>query len=157
MIAGTREEVIAECRTWIDTKFVHQAGMKGAGVDCAHLMSEVYFATGHMPKVFYPVYGQDWFKHAEYEEKYVIENSKMYFQEVTEAECLPGDWVAIKISKAYAHCALVTQVKDGHPSKGLNAWPTKEKVWEVDLIQDPIFAGRLKRYFSPLLWHQEEK
>jgi hypothetical protein len=144
-----RKEVVAEARSFVGTPFIHQAGVKGAGVDCAHLISEVYRVTGFMPAIKYPVYGKDWFRHAENEEKYIVEVAKLYFKEITEAEAGIGDWMAVKIGRAYAHCAIITEVKDGKPIKGINAWPSKDKVWEVDIRQDKIFAGRLTRYFTP--------
>lgn len=33
-----RELVVAEARTWLGTKFLHQGRIKGAGVDCVGLM-----------------------------------------------------------------------------------------------------------------------
>lgn len=144
-----REAVIAEARSWIDTPFVHQAECKGAGVDCAHIINAVYSTCGLMPWYQFPVYGKDWFRHAENEEKYIVEIAKLYFDEIRESECLPGDWLVVRLGRAYAHCAIITEVRNNLPSKGINAWPTHEKVWEVDLQQDRIFSGRLKRYFRP--------
>lgn len=42
----TRADVVAEARTWIGTKFVHQQSMKGAGVDCIGLARGVYRELG---------------------------------------------------------------------------------------------------------------
>lgn len=42
----TAEDVVAEARTWIGTKFHHQARVKGAGVDCAGLVIMVAKALG---------------------------------------------------------------------------------------------------------------
>jgi hypothetical protein len=144
-----RKAVVDEARSFVGTPFKHQAGVKGAGVDCAHLISEVYRVVGLMPAITYPVYGRDWFRHAANEEKYIVEVAKLYFREIAESEAGVGDWMAVKIGRAYAHCAIITEVQNGKPSKGINAWPTKEKVWEVDIQQDTVFSGHLKRYFSP--------
>lgn len=144
-----RQAVVTEARTWVGTKFVHQAGVKGAGCDCAHLISETYRAAGLMPAIVYPVYGKDFYRHAEHEEKYIVETAKKYFDEITEAECAPGDWITVKVGRAYAHCAIVTSVKNGKPWKAINAWPVRDTVWEVDCQQDTVFTGRLKRYWSP--------
>ncbi len=37
----TRDEVIAEARSWLKTRWVHQACSKGAGVDCLHFVAGV--------------------------------------------------------------------------------------------------------------------
>lgn len=144
-----RDAVVTEARSFVDTPFVHQAGVKGAGVDCAHLISCVYASLGYMPAIKYPVYGKDFFKHTDNEEKFIVETAKLYFDEIKEEDALPGDWMAVKIARAYAHCAIITEVANGKPSKGINAWPVRDKVWEVDIQQDSVFAGRLRRYFSP--------
>lgn len=42
----TRAEVVAEARSWIGTPFVHQARIKGIGVDCIGLVTQTAKATG---------------------------------------------------------------------------------------------------------------
>ncbi len=37
-----RQAVVEEAKTWIGTPFVHQAKLKGVGVDCCTLLSAVY-------------------------------------------------------------------------------------------------------------------
>ncbi len=41
-----REAIVAEARTWIGTRFKHQASCKGAGVDCIGLIAGVAEALG---------------------------------------------------------------------------------------------------------------
>jgi NlpC/P60 family putative phage cell wall peptidase len=43
-----RERIVAEARTWVGTPFVHQAAVKGVGVDCVMLLHEVGVACGVM-------------------------------------------------------------------------------------------------------------
>lgn len=42
----TRAEVIAEARTWVGTRFHHQAAVKGVGCDCIGLIAGVAAAVG---------------------------------------------------------------------------------------------------------------
>lgn len=42
----TREEIVAEARTWIGTPFHHQGRVKGRGVDCAGLIVGTARACG---------------------------------------------------------------------------------------------------------------
>ena len=48
-ILALRESVVAEARTWLKTKFHHQARKKGVGVDCAMLSLEVGREAGVFP------------------------------------------------------------------------------------------------------------
>ena len=40
-MSGTRDQVVAEALSWIDTPFVHAAEVKGVGVDCVHLVKAI--------------------------------------------------------------------------------------------------------------------
>ena len=42
----TRDAVVAEARTWLDTPFRHQGRLKGVGVDCLGIIVEVGKAIG---------------------------------------------------------------------------------------------------------------
>lgn len=42
----TRDQIIAEARTWVGTPWVHQACCKGAGVDCLHFIAGVVRNVG---------------------------------------------------------------------------------------------------------------
>lgn len=43
----TRQEIIAEAETWLNTKWHHQASCKGVGADCVGLVSGVMRHLGH--------------------------------------------------------------------------------------------------------------
>ena len=60
-VSAKRAEVIREVLTWEGTKFHHTAGVKGAGVDCAHLLIRVYSAVG-LIEDFDPAYKPQWFQ-----------------------------------------------------------------------------------------------
>ncbi len=42
----TRQDIVDEARTWMKTKWVHQACVKGLGVDCLGLIGGVALALG---------------------------------------------------------------------------------------------------------------
>lgn len=46
----TRAQVVAEARSWIGTKYLHQAEMKGVGADCGGLIRGVSVALGLIPE-----------------------------------------------------------------------------------------------------------
>jgi len=137
-----REKIVQEARSWLDTPFRHGAGVKGAGCDCAHLITEVYFALGLIPKIEFPIYGPDWWRHAEDPERYIVEAAKKYFDEIKAAEAQPGDWVTLYMGKAFAHCAIITG-----PKTVVEAWPSRSKVSEINTSEERNHRNRAKRYF----------
>lgn len=51
----TPEEIIvAEARSWLGTRWVHNQAKKGHGVDCARLIIEVYRCAGIIPEGYVP-------------------------------------------------------------------------------------------------------
>ena len=140
----TRDQVVAEARSWIGTKFVHGAGVKGAGCDCAHLVSEVYVKLGLIPPFEYPIYGPDFFRHGEDQEKFIIAHLKTVCREVTESEAGPGDTAVVKFGRVYSHCVILT----GH-GWGIQAWPSASRVSEINLREESLWRSRDRRYFSP--------
>src|SRR5271163_2604558 len=64
-IAAERAAIIAEALTWLGTRFHHCSGVKGAGVDCAHLVWRVAQARGYIPaNEEPPPYKPQWFLHS---------------------------------------------------------------------------------------------
>lgn len=99
----TREDIIAEARTWVGTPYHHMGAVKGAGVDCAQLLNMIYSEVGLIERVDYGEYSQDWMLHRS-EEKYlrVIMN---HAKKVDHP--LPGDVVLWKIGRCFSHAAVV--------------------------------------------------
>ena len=62
-----REAVVAEARQWLRTPYHHMGRVKGAGVDCATLLAEVYANAGVIPMVTIPFYPPDWHLHRDAE------------------------------------------------------------------------------------------
>jgi NlpC/P60 family putative phage cell wall peptidase len=56
----TREEIVAEARTWIGTPYLHQASLKGAGCDCLGLVRGVWRALLGSEPERAPPYSPDW-------------------------------------------------------------------------------------------------
>src|ERR1700722_17931480 len=66
-IDGERTAVVAEARAWLRTPYHHMGRVKGAGVDCATLLAEVYARAGVIPPVAIPFYPPDWHLHRDAE------------------------------------------------------------------------------------------
>ena len=66
-IDAERAAVVAEARAWLRTPYHHMGRVKGAGVDCATLLAEVYARAGVIAPVAIPYYPPDWHLHRDAE------------------------------------------------------------------------------------------
>jgi hypothetical protein len=106
-----RAKIVAETKSWIGTPYRGWSRVKGpkGGVDCGQILAGVYMNAGflstntELPKYYSLSVAQ----HKESTE-YVDLISK-YFDEIPEAEVLPGDIVVYKLGLAFAHAALVVE------------------------------------------------
>ena len=98
-----RAAVVAEARSWIGTPHIDMARVKGAGVDCAMMSAEVYFACGLIPQQEVEFYPGDWHLHR-CKERY-MERVRRYAREVSAP--LPGDLVLYRFGRAFAHGGIV--------------------------------------------------
>jgi NlpC/P60 family putative phage cell wall peptidase len=98
-----RARVVTEARTWVGTRYHHQADVRGHGVDCAMLLVRVYCDLGLAPPFDPRPYSPQWYLHHT-EEKYLgwIER---YCHRV--AEAAPGDIAMYRFGRAAAHGAIV--------------------------------------------------
>jgi cell wall-associated NlpC family hydrolase len=106
-----RDRVEEVVRTWVGTPYHDLASKKGAGVDCAMLLREVYVEAGIMEPFPIAHYSPQFFLHGDEERylSYVMPRGR----EITEGEVRPGDMALYKIGRVYAHGAIV--VKPGWP------------------------------------------
>lgn len=146
-----RLAVIAEARTWIRTPHVDMARVKGAGVDCAMLPAEAYFACGLIPQQEVEYYPGDWHLHRG-AERY-LERVKRYAHEV--AAPLPGDLVLYRYARAFAHGGIIT----GWPSiihalKGVGV--TEDDGTAPHLAQERSGKPRERLFFSLNIWSASE-
>jgi cell wall-associated NlpC family hydrolase len=51
-------------RSWIGTPFIPQAAIRGAGVDCVHLVGEILVECGQIPSYSLPGYTMDGGQHS---------------------------------------------------------------------------------------------
>jgi len=138
-----RQAVVDEAHSWLGTKFLHQAGIKGAGVDCAHLITEVYRACGLMPEITFPQYGPDFWRHAENPETHIVETAKKYFREIPASEAKAGDWFVLYIGRCWAHCGIL--VGGGF---AIEAWPQHAHVLAINTKTEKLYTTHSKRFFT---------
>lgn len=101
-----RASIVAEAESWRGTPYHHQGRVKGAGVDCALLLAEVYHAVmpdlvPHIEPGYYP---PDWHMHrsAELYQRWVEK-----FATRIDGPPMPGDVVLYQWGRCYAHGAIV--------------------------------------------------
>lgn len=137
-----RAAVVAEAMTWLRTPYHHQASIKGAGVDCAMILVEVYHACGLIPKIDPRPYPPDWHFHRD-EERYLgwIE------QHAHEVEIPhPGDIALYKFGRCVSHAAIIIN------------WPTIIHAYKGEGVtladgKDQQLGPRLMGFYS--LWSDE--
>jgi cell wall-associated NlpC family hydrolase len=101
----TREGIIVEAKTWLNTPYHHQGRIKGVGVDCAMLLADVYNKCGFIPYIDPRPYPPDWHIHKS-EEKY-LGWVKQHAIEVAEPK--PGDVALFQFGRCTAHGAIVVE------------------------------------------------
>lgn len=136
-----RAAVVAEARTWLRTPYHHRAAVKGAGVDCAMILVEVYLAAGVIaarPEI--GDYPSDWMLHRA-EERY-LGWLKKYGAETLDPQ--PGDVAVWKFGRCFSHAAIIV----AFPSI-IHAY-RKAGAVILDDAGKGEFAGREVRFYT--LW-----
>lgn len=105
-----REQIVAEAKTWIGTRYRGWSHVKGAkgGVDCGMLLKAVYQNVGLLPAGDLGIdmtYSLQVAQHME-DTKY-IDKIMEFCREIPESEVQAGDIVVWKLGKAFAHGAIV--------------------------------------------------
>lgn len=138
----TRDAVIAEARSWIGTPYAHAGRIKGAGVDCATLLAEVFAAVGLIPALEIDSYPPDWHLHRG-EERY-RDRVLAHAHEISHAEAQPGDVALFQWGRTFAHGAIL--MPPGWP-RIVHAWMAAGFVIE-DRGDGGKLAGREVKFFS---------
>jgi len=134
-----RAAVVAEARSWLGTPFHHQGRIKGAGVDCAMLLAEVYESCGIVRRVDPGYYPPDWHMHRD-AERY-LDQLLGYARELDRAPS-PGDVAVFRFGRTFSHGAIVTE----WPAVIHAYWAAGRVVWG-DATRYPL-SGREVRFFG---------
>jgi len=106
-----RRRVVEEARSWIDTPYHSNAGIKGVGVDCGWLPIMVFRSVGILPPDWTPGhYPPQWHMHRD-EERY-LNYVREFAHEVPgppDRAPLPGDVVMFKFGRVFSHSVIVTE------------------------------------------------
>jgi NlpC/P60 family putative phage cell wall peptidase len=146
--ATQRQAVIAEAKSWLKTRYMPCADVKGAGVDCGMLLVRVFIDTG-LCEPFEPrPYSKDWHLHRS-EEKYLGFITR-FMHEVEPERVDLGDIVVFKIGRCYAHGGIVTMTE---PLTFIHAYSTLKCVSETELrhcagLNNPRHRPRFFSYWA---------
>ena len=100
-----RQQIINEAMTWLRTPWRHAAAVKGAGVDCARLLIEVYANCGLIERFIPEQYPQDFAMHSS-DERF-LGNLELYATQIERPE--KGDVAVWKYGKCFSHGAIVIE------------------------------------------------
>jgi cell wall-associated NlpC family hydrolase len=101
---GRRAAIVAEAVSWIGTPFHHEARVKGAGVDCAMLLAEVYERAGIVGRIEIPHYPPDWHLHRD-AERFLMRLLE-HAREIA-GPPQPGDVALFRYGRCFSHGAIV--------------------------------------------------
>lgn len=102
-----RARLIAEARTWIGTPYRQLGDTKGIAVDCSMLLVRCVIDTGLVEPFDPRPYPPAWFVHQN-DERY-IDWLGVVGVEVDRDALKPGDFVAFRMGRAFAHSGIVTE------------------------------------------------
>ncbi len=136
--AEARAAVVAEAERWLGTPFHHQGRVRGAGVDCAMLLAEVYERCGLVAHVDPGYYPPDWHMHRD-AERY-LDRLLAHGREL-DGPPLPGDVAVFRFGRTFSHGAIVA----AWPRVIHAYWAVGRVVWG-DATLYPL-AGRAVKFF----------
>jgi NlpC/P60 family putative phage cell wall peptidase len=103
------DEIVKEALTWLNTPYHHQAGVKGAGVDCAMYVLCVGRNINIVdPNIKAPKYSTQWHLHNKEE---LLLQTLEYFGcvEINISDMQPGDIVTFKFGRTTSHLGIVLE------------------------------------------------
>jgi hypothetical protein len=139
--AEQRARLISVGRTWLRTPFHDQQGLKGVGVDCAHLLSEVAAEAGVIEPVEIETYSPQFMLHSG-DERFIGYVTR-FAREIEEKDVKPADLVLYRVGRSFAHGAFVIE----WPVTILHAFKAFRCVAETGAFEGDLH-GRKTRFFS---------
>lgn len=155
-----RMRLVSAGMSWVATPYRHHCrvkgpGVRGAGVDCAHFLTESHFESGLVQRFDVGRYNHDWHRHQD-EERYLAKVEE-YLKRVddTEAPLLerdpdfftyPGNVIVWKVGRTYSHGALVKQwpvvIHASFPARSVITEDIRKTIMEEKPMRVYSFWGR---------------
>ena len=144
----TRIEAVAVARSFIGTPYILAGKIKGAGVDCATLISCYLIEIGACEPENFAIWSHDWFHHTT-EERYkfaLLKHARQLVETIAigTPNAQPGDLILFKVAKSrvYNHGAIVTSWP-----MGVHAFDVH--VSEVNLVTHALTSHSRMAIFTP--------
>jgi cell wall-associated NlpC family hydrolase len=113
-----RVALVKSARLWLGTPFHHFAAVRGAGIDCAHLLLEAHVGAGLGERFAPEHYPHDWMLHRNEErflatlERYLIrvgDGEESIRDRGADFRVRPGNVVIWRFGRTFSHGAIVSQ------------------------------------------------
>ena len=172
-IDAERAAVVAEARAWLRTPYHHMGRVKGAGVDCATLLAEVYARAGVIPPQTIPFYPPDWHLHRDAERYlgFVLEHavelsaissqlsadqpSELIADGLKLTASLPADIALWRFGRCFSHGAIVVDwplVIHAYVGKGCVMEDASRARWLAQLGERGVAKPRPVKFFRLKRW-----
>lgn len=136
-----RSRVVAEAMTWLSTSYHHHGRIKGAGVDCACLLIEVYAEAAGVPRVEPGFYPTDWHLHRG-EELFLGWLAKAGAREIAADQARAGDCCVFRFGRTFSHGGILAD------DAGLVIHSYIDAGVIATRISEHPLAGRAVRFFT---------
>jgi cell wall-associated NlpC family hydrolase len=134
-----RQQIVDEAKTWLGTKWHHEARIKGAGVDCGLYLLETYKNVGLVEDIKVDHYPKDFMFHRN--EEFFIELIQLFSHEILEPPYLPGDVIIFRFGRIFSHAAIILD------------WPNiihsdaKARCVCIEDVEKSRWSNKLKKVF----------
>lgn len=166
-VTAERASVVAEARSWLRTPYHHMGRVKGAGVDCATLLAEVYARAGVIPALDVPFYPPDWHLHRDAERYlgFVLVHAIEIFPRMDRVsrdtsrapscEAKPGDVALWRFGRCFSHGAIVIDwplVIHAYSGRGCVLEDAEKAAWLAYVGEKKGDRRRPVRFFTLKRW-----
>lgn len=137
-----RQAVVDAARTYIGTRYHHNAKLRGVGVDCATMIALAFQDAGARPPIDVGEYSSQWHMHSTdplYEKAIVAQGGKQV--DVPQVGDVALYWQGLQ----FAHGAIVSCVE---PLTIIHAYAQARRTLEGKESDFPGFVDAKKKFFS---------
>lgn len=144
----------AEARSWVGTPFAPHAAVKGAGVDCVHLVAAIYQAVGALKDFSPPNYALDEGSHLKASKVFKWFEGRRDFEQVWHRPpvcelpdiatlVLPGDTLCFRFGPVEHHAGLMLTA-----GNFLHALPGR--VATISNLRESFYRCRITAIYRPM-------
>jgi cell wall-associated NlpC family hydrolase len=137
-----QQALLRIARSWIGTPFHPHGRIRGVGVDCVHLLAEIYREAGHLPDYTFPDYAMGSGEHLKASQVQAWLDTSPRFAHV-EGNPQAGDVACFRLGRVAHHVGLVTDRETF-----IHALRTAGVI--ESMLEDPTYAKRLVALYRPV-------